>query len=200
MSSVRVPGSVYRRASGRWAAVSPPFDPGTGRRRRLSLGTFESRVDALKELADFHGNRRPVEVIRLQVREYLARWLALVTSQVEVGHSARRTASSNEQAVRLHISPALGHLRLAELNHHVIHGWLTSLRKARGLSDQTVPQTVDLLRSQRVRLAQDRLRAGEDYDVSPLEQDLVFRKGPKGGLVRADVASAHSPRSGSMQA
>ena len=32
MSSIRVPGSVYRRASGRWAAVTPPvFDSNAGR-------------------------------------------------------------------------------------------------------------------------------------------------------------------------
>jgi integrase len=64
--------------------------------------------------------------------------LVLVESQVEVGHLARRTASGYEEALRLHVVPALGHLRVEDVNHLVIHDWLTSLRRAKGLSDQTV--------------------------------------------------------------
>jgi hypothetical protein len=86
MSSVRVPGSVYRRESGRWAAVtSPVFDPEAGRRRRISLGTFETREDALGALAGFRDDRMRVDVGRQRLGEYLARWLELVRSQVEVG-------------------------------------------------------------------------------------------------------------------
>ena len=139
MSSIRVPGSVYRRASGRWAAVTPPvFDSNVGQRRRISLGTFESREDALEALTAFQGDRRTAEIGRQRLGEYLTRWLELVESQVAVGHIGRRTATGYEQAVRLHISPAMGHLRLDELNHLVVSDWLTSLRVGKGLSDQTV--------------------------------------------------------------
>ena len=76
MSSVRVPGSVYRRASGRWAAVTPPvFDSNVGRRRRISLGTFESREEALEALTAFQGDRRTAEIGRQRLGEYLTRWL-----------------------------------------------------------------------------------------------------------------------------
>jgi hypothetical protein len=58
MSSVRVRGSVYQWSSGRWAAVSTPvFDVRVGERRRLSLGTFESRVGALDALTGFNADR-----------------------------------------------------------------------------------------------------------------------------------------------
>jgi len=139
MSSVRLPGSVYRRSSGRWTAMtSPVFDPQVGSRRRISLGTFESRMSALEALAAFQGKRRSVEVGRQRMSEYLTQWLDLVSSQLDVGHLARRTASGYEQAVRLHINPGLGHLRLSELHHLVVHEWLTSLRTAKGLSDRSV--------------------------------------------------------------
>lgn len=313
MSSVRVPGSVYRRESGRWAAVtSPVFDPAEGRRRRISLGTYETREDALDALAGFRDDRMQVDVGRQRLGEYLVRWLVLVDSQVEVGHLARRTASGYEEAVRIHLAPALGHVRLGDLNHLVVHDWLTSLRRLKGLSDQTVvrlyrtlhraladapldrnpaalpkhmrpvvrekktiirptageigefldhtarcegsvykyplfrlaavsgmrrgelvglawpdvdlhegtvsvrrslgidggevfvkapkslagvrlvgldPQTVEVLRSHRVRLAEDRLRAAGGYEAHPLDLDLVFRVGPDGGLLRPDRVS-----------
>lgn len=139
MSQLRVLGSVYQRASGRWTAQSPLcFDPQVGRRRRRSLGTFKTRQDALRALAEFNADRRTVEIERQPLGGYLARWLDLVDSQVEVGHLARRTAAGYREAVDLHIAPALGHLRLDELNHLVIYDWLTSLQKAKGFSDQMV--------------------------------------------------------------
>lgn len=139
MSSVRMPGSVYQRPSGRWAAVTPAlFDRQSGRRRRISLGTHETRQDALEALAAFQADRKTSHLGRQRLGHYLDRWLELVESQVEVGHLARRTASGYREAVHLHIVPALGHLRLDELNHLVVHDWLTSLRRVKGLSDQTV--------------------------------------------------------------
>ena len=139
MSSVRVPGSVYQRESGRWTAVtSHVFDPQVGRQRRISMGTFGTRKDALDALTQFNADRRTMEVGRQSVSEYLTRWLKLVESQVEVGHLARRTATGYQQAVRLHIRPGLGHLRLGDLDHVVIHQWLNGLRAAKGLSDRTV--------------------------------------------------------------
>ncbi len=142
MSSVRVPGSVYQRSSGRWTGVtSAVFDPVEGRSRRVSLGTFDSRVEAQQALTEFNNARSVrsgLDVGRQLLGEYLVGWLKLVESQVEVGHLARRTLGGYEEAVRIHISPGLGHLRVADLNHLVVHGWLTSLREAKGLSDRTV--------------------------------------------------------------
>ncbi len=139
MSSIRVPGSVYRRDSGRWAVLSPPmFDSEVGRRRRISLGTFETREKAIEALARFRDDRVSVEVGRQRLDEYLARWLELVESQVDAGHLARRTSGGYREAVQLHISPALGHHRLGDINHLVVHDWLTSLRRVTGLADQTV--------------------------------------------------------------
>lgn len=142
MSHVRVPGSVYRRSSGRWAALTAPvFDESRAVRRRISLGTFETEPEAVEALSRFHAGTSPasvVEVGRLRVADYLSDWLRLVRGQVDVGHLARRTLSGYEKAVRIHITPGLGHHRVADLNHLVVHGWLSSLREAKGLSDRTV--------------------------------------------------------------
>jgi hypothetical protein len=78
MSSVRVPGSVYPRSSGRWTAVtSSVFDPVEGRRRRIRLGTFESEEVALAALSEFKAFRLAGEVGRRRLDEYLADWLVL---------------------------------------------------------------------------------------------------------------------------
>ena len=120
MSKVRVPGSVYLRSSGRWAAVtSSSFDPGAGRSRRISLGTFASRDEAVSVLDEFNTTRSMGDVGRQCLGDYLSGWLGLVGSQVEVGHLARRTASGYREAVEIHVVPALGHLRVADLNHLV---------------------------------------------------------------------------------
>ena len=43
MSRVRVPGSVYQRSNGRWAALTPAvFDDSRIAHRRLSLGAFDT--------------------------------------------------------------------------------------------------------------------------------------------------------------
>ncbi len=88
MSSIRVPGSAYRRASGRWAGSTPPvFDSETGRRRRINLGTFDTRELAVTALAEFSADRsqRRADVERQSLGDYLTGWLELIQSQVEVG-------------------------------------------------------------------------------------------------------------------
>ena len=85
MSKVRVPGSVYLRSSGRWAAVtSSSFDPGAGRRRRISLGTFASRDEAVSVLDEFNTTRSMGDVRRQRLGDYLGDWQTLVQSQVEM--------------------------------------------------------------------------------------------------------------------
>jgi len=142
MSRVRIPGSVYQRSSGRWAALSAPvFDERRGVRRRISLGTFPSESDGLEALKAFRAERSSSSILnlgRMSVADYLTDWLGLVRSQYEVGHLARRTVGGYEEAVRLHIAPGLGHICVGDLNHLVVHGLLSSLREAKGLSDRSV--------------------------------------------------------------
>ncbi len=142
MSRVRVPGSVYRRSNGRWTALTPRvFEGSSVVRRRLSLGAFDTESAATEALKAFHVERSSSSNLnfgRMSVADYLSDWLGLVRSQFEAGHLARRTMSGYEEAVRIHISPGLGHIRVADLNHLVVHGWLISLREAKGLSDRSV--------------------------------------------------------------
>ena len=286
-------------------------------RHRVSLGTFGSQVEAAGALRRFQDDglgSTTADLTRIELADYLSGWLDLVRSQVDVGHLARRTLSGYEEAVRIHISPGLGHLRVGDLNHLVVHGWLTSLREAKGLSDRTVVRlyrvfhramadaplptnpaalpkhlrpvvrskreivrpapdqigrflhhvrdcdrseylfplwrlaavsgmrrgelagvawsdidldggslhverslgvdggvvfaktpksaagrrligldadTVAVLRSHRIRVAADRLAAGESYQDKPLGLDLVFRAGPDGSLLRPDYVSGY---------
>jgi hypothetical protein len=55
MSQIQVPGSVFYRESGRQAAMTPEvLDESQARRRRISLGTFDSRQEAVDALNSFH--------------------------------------------------------------------------------------------------------------------------------------------------
>jgi integrase len=51
------------------------------------------------------------------------------------------------------------------------------------------PETVDVLRSHRVRLAEDRLSAGAECQDHPLDLDLVFRMGSGGRLIHPNLVS-----------
>jgi hypothetical protein len=53
MVRLKVPGSVYERANGRWTAQTPQiYDPTRQQWRRLSLGTFATRAEAEEKLRD----------------------------------------------------------------------------------------------------------------------------------------------------
>ena len=146
MVRMSIPGTVYERDNGKWAAQSPEFyDPAQSRWRRKSLGVYSEEDGAHEALVRFHHERAettftPVagDVRDQKVADYLDGWLGLVDQQVRVGELARRTASGYESAVRLHIRPALGPMRISDLDFRVIHRLLTDLKLAKGLSDQTV--------------------------------------------------------------
>ena len=69
---------------------------------------------------------------------WLDEWLLLIEGQRRSGKLGVRTVSGYRTAVELHIRPALGHVRIGDLNHLVVHRWLVSLGEDKGLSDRTV--------------------------------------------------------------
>jgi hypothetical protein len=144
LSRIRVPGSVYRRSNGRWTAITPEvFDHHSGTSRRVSLGTFDSRSQAVDALTAFHHGREvsmsnATHVLRMRLSDYLTDWLGLVKAQVDAGHLARRTFSGHEAAIRLHIIPALGSMRIEDLDGLTIHRWLIGLKSQKGLADRTI--------------------------------------------------------------
>jgi len=146
MVRMNIPGTVYRRPNGKFQALGPfVHDPTQGKWVRPNLGVHDTEDEANDALLRFHDEKNAggsvltaLDVRSTLVRQYLKEWLTLVQGQVESGQLARRTATGYESAIRLHIAPALGHLKVADLNHLVIHRWLVTLGQDKGLADRTI--------------------------------------------------------------
>ena len=111
-------GSIWRRKSGGWCAQYTVYTS-EGRKRRTLYGKTRQEVAAKlsKALADREGGLI-FDAGSLTVGEYLARWLS---------HSVRDTVSqktyeSYESIVRVHLSPALGRIRLKALTPDHVRG------------------------------------------------------------------------------
>ena len=146
MTRINMPGSVYRRDNGKFQAVRPEvYDPIKGRRRRPALGTYDTMRQAKEALVRFHEERSnsgtyltAVDLHNTRLSNWLDEWLVLIEGQQRSGKLGVRTVSGYRTAVELHIRPALGHVRIGDLNHLVVHRWLISLGENKGLSDRTV--------------------------------------------------------------
>jgi integrase len=111
-------GSIGRRKSGGWCAQYTVYTS-EGRKRRTLYGKTRQEVAAKlsKALADREGGLT-FDAGAMTVGEYLARWLS---------HSVRDTVSQKtyeryESIVRVHLSPALGRIKLkALMPDHVRH-------------------------------------------------------------------------------
>jgi integrase len=111
-------GSIWRRKSGGWCAQYTVYTS-EGRKRRTLYGKTRQEVAAKlsKALADREGGLT-FDAGSLTVGEYLARWLS---------HSVRDTVSQKtyeryESIVRVHLSPALGGIRLKTLTPDHVRG------------------------------------------------------------------------------
>ena len=144
MVRMKVPGSVYRRANGRWIALSPEvYDADREEWRRIGLGTYGTRAEAEIELKRFNESisssraLSSAEIRGMRVDRYLDNWLELVAEQRRTGVLAASTASGYESAVRLHIKPVMGRRRIKDLDERVVVDWLAGLKR-KGLADRTV--------------------------------------------------------------
>ncbi len=111
-------GSIWRRKSGGWCAQYTVYTS-EGRKRRTLYGKTRQEVAAKlsKALADREGGLT-FDAGAMTVGEYLARWLS---------HSVRDTVSQKtyeryESIVRVHLSPALGRIRLKTLTSDHVRG------------------------------------------------------------------------------
>src|SRR5829696_8101644 len=111
-------GSIWRRKSGGWCAQYTVYTS-EGRKRRTLYGKTRQEVAAKlsRALADREGGLI-FDAGSLTVGEYLARWLS---------HSVRDTVSQKtyeryESIVRVHLSPALGRIRLKALTPDHVRG------------------------------------------------------------------------------
>ena len=100
-------GSVYQRGSdGRWVAALIMDD---GRRITRTAKTRAEALGKLEALRQARADHIPVAADR-NVAEFLQEWLRAVEGAVSVGFFRRY-----EQAVRIHVIPALGRMRLQRL-------------------------------------------------------------------------------------
>lgn len=118
-------GSIAKRTDGRWmASLTIGRDPQTGKLRRASLYGKTRQEVATKLAQALRDKSHGVFVAphRMTVSEWLQIWL----------HDYKRPAvrpktfESYEQQIRLHITPALGHIPLTDLRpHHLQHFYNT---------------------------------------------------------------------------
>lgn len=123
-------GSVYKRDDGLWVgAVTLQHG-----RRKVVYGRTRAEASAkLTTVLKTANDGLPVPTERQTLGQYLNHWL-----ENSVKPSVRpRTYDSYAELVRLHISPALGNVRLQQLGPQHIQGFLNQ-KSAEGLSASTV--------------------------------------------------------------
>jgi integrase len=111
-------GSITRRKSGGWCAQYTVYTS-EGRKRRTLYGKTRQEVAAkLSRALAYREGGLTFDAGSLTVGEYLARWLS---------HSVRDTVSQKtyeryESIVRVHLSPALGRIKLKALTPDHVRG------------------------------------------------------------------------------
>ena len=123
-------GSIFQRTDGRWCAY---VTTALGGDRRYLYG--RTRVEVQRKLAEArraHDDGLPVGPARKTVADFLADWIEGQRNRLRPG-----TWKRYEEYVRLHLQPALGRLKLAELGpQHLAR--LYAERLDSGLSPATV--------------------------------------------------------------
>jgi integrase len=126
-------GTIHRRKNGGWCARYIVHTP-EGPKRKTLYG--KTRGEVAKKLAKALSSREDGLVFdagKQTVGDYLERWLR---DSVE-GAVRQGTFERHEQVVRLHIRPALGHLKLRALSPAHVQGFYRD-RLDSGLSPATV--------------------------------------------------------------
>ncbi|HHY93821.1 MAG TPA: site-specific integrase, partial [Firmicutes bacterium] len=128
-------GCIYRRGSVYWVKIELDPDPLTGERRYHYKGGFTTkkeadayRVQALSELQ--HGSF--TAPAKLTLREYAARWLEAVKSNLEFN-----SWQAYEMNLRVRILPYLGNVELSKLQPLALQELYARLLK-QGLSPRSV--------------------------------------------------------------
>lgn len=126
-------GSIYRRETGTWAAQFTVWTA-EGRKRRSVSG--KTRAEVSRKLTEAMGDRDRGLVYdagKLTVGEYLARWL----EDSVKGTVRESTYERYGYAIRPHINPALGSLKLKNLTTAHVRGFYREKLDA-GLAPATV--------------------------------------------------------------
>ena len=134
-------GTIRERKDRRWEARALLTGPDGRRRRRSILGRTQEEARAkLRAALAAEATGAPMPPARLTLGRHLDDWLAVVTPTLRP--STRR---SYEGIVRMHLKPALGHHRLAQLTPQHVQAFLAA-KSASGLAARTVAYIRAVLR------------------------------------------------------
>jgi integrase len=130
-------GNLRQRSDGRWE-VRIVIDG----RRRSFFGRTQAEARGKRDQAVAAAAKGlPIPDPRLTVRVFLGQWLEYQQSRVRP-----TTWRSYESKIRLHINPALGHLKLAKLSPQHVEGFLAASR-SNGCSPRSVHSFRTVLRN-----------------------------------------------------
>ena len=121
-------GTYSQRTSGRWQAQISL----EGRRLSKTFSAAKDCREWLREMSEQVENGLSFQGTKYTMEKYLEVWLENIQGTIRF-----RTWQQYEGIVRNHISPALGRIRIIELQPHQIQGFYTRLNK-KGISPRTV--------------------------------------------------------------
>lgn len=171
-------GSIWKRGDGRYGAklTYPYHDPLTGRTKRKTESTTKPDWDSahkwlLEKQTDLFGDV-VASVEDPFLGDFLADWLRDVVQPAV----ARNTYLKREYAVRIHLSPALAHVRLSELEPRRVHALYS-------------------------RLAQTETASGSPLSYATRREihvslKMALKQAVRWGLVRRNVAEMVEPPKG----
>jgi len=168
-------GSIYQRADGRW--VASLFEPQPmGPAKRTSIyGRTRVEVAAKLRVAQHRVDTgRMVRDSRDSVGSYLERWL----TESLPGSVRPRTLESYTSTCRLHIIPALGHLKLRELDADHVEAFLAAKSKSvSGRGTDLSPRSVAYMHAVlRLALENARRRGYVERNVASLVKPPRVRR------------------------
>lgn len=123
-------GTIRQRPDGRWEArFTVGRDPGTGKQIQRSVyGSTQKEVrQKLAQITAAIDNGTYIAPSKMTVGQWLDIWTAEY-----LNHVRPRTVEAYQCQIKNHIRPALGAIRLEELNAHTVQGFYNGLGKPQG--------------------------------------------------------------------
>jgi integrase len=136
-------GSIYQRADGLWVASVSLGQDAEGKRIRKTIYGKDKKVvkEKLLKIQQDHASGLAVKTDNTTVDQHFQDWLRVKKAEVQ-----EKTYNSYKGLYENHIKPALGHLKLKNLDYRKINALYEKLDN-KGLSKRTVSYISVLLRS-----------------------------------------------------
>jgi hypothetical protein len=123
---VRVGSPQVRRQRGKWVLRREGYDPATGKLKVRQLGTYDTKRAAVSQQRNLLDGRVGTDGETLS--EFLERvWLPSKQARVEAA-----TFDQYTWAVRRHVVPLIGEVRLRDLTPELLDEWVATLESVDG--------------------------------------------------------------------